>query len=222
MKIRNKNGFTIVEVLVSVIVTSLLIMVIMNFMANGLVNYAVIQARRDLLIQAQQGLDQVADETRLSANADLNNRWPDNNAPSAPTNLYSWTSNASTLILATAVQDTSKNIVFSDPSQYITEKNNNVYFVQNGTLYKRSLASTVANNATKTSCPASKATSSCPADKKLIENITSFTVLYYDGDNNQVTPTNARSIELQINLSKKYYGRTITADYKTRMVFRND
>lgn len=218
----DSKAFTIVEVLVGVVVTSLLLMVIMNFMANGLINYAVIQARRDLLIQAQQGLDQIADETRLSANADLNNRWPDNNAPSAPNNLYSWTSNASTLILATAVQDTNKNIVFSDASQYITEKNNNIYFISSGTLYKRTLASTVSNNSSKTTCPSAKVTSSCPADKKLIENISSFTVLYYDGDNNQVSPTDARSIELQVNLSKKYYGRTITADYKTRMVFRND
>jgi type II secretory pathway component PulJ len=222
MKQLNRPGFTVVEILVAVTVTSLLIMVIMNFMADGLVNFAVIQARRDLLSEAQIALDKVADETRISANADQNNRWEDSHAPQAPSNLYSWSSDSTTLILATAAQDSNKNIIFSDPSKYITEKNNNIYFVSSGSLYRRVLASPVDGNAATTTCPASAATSNCPADEKLISNVSSFSVQYVDGNGDQVDPTDARSIELDINLSKSYYGRTITADYKTRMVFRND
>lgn len=218
----HRSGFTIVEVLVAVTVTSILLMVIMNFMADGLVNLAVVQAKRDLLIQSQEALDQISDETRVSANADLNNRWNDENSPGAPGNLLSWESNGNTLILATAAQDSSKNIIFADSSNYITEKNNIIYFVQNGTLYKRTLASTVANNAAKTTCPASTATSDCPADQDLIDNVTNFSVEYLDGNDNEVTPTNARSVRMNIALSRLYYGRTITADYTTRMVFRND
>ncbi len=222
MKKLNRGAFTIVELLVSVLVTSLLVMVIMNFTADSLVNYAINIARRDLLAEAQEALDKIADETRLSANADQNNRWQDTHAPGAPGNLLSWNSSGSTLILATAAQNTSKDIIFSDPAKYITEKNNNIYFVSNGTLYRRTLASTVASNAAKTTCPSSAASASCPADEALISNITNFVVRYIDGDGNQVTPTNARSIELEIDLSRNYYGRNITADYKTRMVFRND
>lgn len=222
MRKLQKKGFTIVEVLVAVTVTSILLMVIMNFMADALVNYAVIQARRDLLIQAQESLDKIADETRVSANADLNNRWSDENAPGAPDNLLSWESDSDTLILATAAQDSDKNIIFADSANYITEKNNNVYFVSGGSLYRRRLASPVDGNSTKTTCPASAASATCPADAELIDNVTSFSVDYLDGNDNKVEPTSARSIRMNIALSRSYYGRTITADYTTRMVFRND
>lgn len=222
MKSLRQEGFTIVELLVSVVVTSLLVMVIMNFMADSLVNYAVNIARRDLLAEAQEALDKVADETRLSANADQNNRWNDSHAPGAPNNLLSWSSDNDTLILATAAQKANKDIIFADPANYITEKNNNIYFLANGTLYRRTLASPVANNNAKTTCPSNAATSNCPADEALISNISRFVVRYIDGTGAQVTPTNARSIELEIDLSRSYYGKNITADYKTRMVFRND
>jgi len=221
-QIKDSNGFTIVEITVAVVVTSLLLMLIMNFMADGLYSYAIVQARRDLLAEAQKSLDSVADETRSSANADLNNRWQDANGPGAPGNLYGWTSNSSTLILATAVENSAGDVIFADPAQYITEKNNNIYFVSNGTLYKRTLAAPVTGNTTKTTCPSNLATALCPADKALISNISSFQVKYIDGDGDEVTPTNARSVEMIINLSKVQYKRTITADYKTRMVFRND
>lgn len=222
MRKLKQSGFTIVEVLVAVIVTSLLVMVIMNFMADSLVNYAINIARRDLLVEAQEGLDKIADETRLSANADQNNRWQDTHAPNAPGNLLSWSSDNDTLILATAAQNANKDIIFSDPAQYITEKNNNIYFVNNGTLYRRIIASPVAGNAAKTTCPRSAATGTCPADEALISNISRFVIRYIDGNGAAVSPTNARSIELEIDLSRQYYGRNITADYKTRMVFRND
>lgn len=222
MRKLHKKGFTIVEVLVAVTVTSILLMVIMNFMADALVNYAVIQARRDLLIQAQEALDKIADETRVSANADLNNRWSDENAPGAPGNLLSWVSDSDTLILATAAQDSNKNIIFADTANYITEKNNNVYFVSGGKLYRRRLASPVDGNTTKTTCPASTASATCPADAELIDNVTNFSVDYLDGNDSEVEPTSARSIRMNISLSRSYYGRNITADYTTRMVFRND
>lgn len=222
LKDSNSDGFTIVELTIAVTVTSLLLMLIMNFMADGLYSYAMVTARRDLLAEAQRSLDLVADETRSSANADLNNRWQDTNGPGAPNNLYGWTSNSSTLILATAAENSAKDVIFADPAQYITEKNNNIYFVTNGTLYKRTLAAPVAGNTAKTTCPSNLATTSCPADKALISNISSFQVKYIDGDGDEVTPTNARSVEMIINLSKLQYKKTITADYKTRMVFRND
>jgi len=222
MKLK-RAGFTIVEILVAVTVTSILLMVIMNFMADSLVNFAVTQARRDLLIEAQEALDQINDEVRLSANADLNNRWEDANSPGAPDNLLSWESDADTLILATAAEDSSKNIIFSDPAQYITEKNNNIYFVENGTLYRRTLASPVEDNAEKTTCPSDGASEGCPEDDaRITTGVTGFSIRYIDGNDAEVEPVSARSVEITIALEREEYGRNITADYTTRMVFRND
>jgi hypothetical protein len=121
-----------------------------------------------------------------------------------------------------AAVDTSGNIIFSDPQTYVTTKNNLVYFVSGGTLYKRTIAASAANNSATTSCPAAKATTSCPADKELLHNVTAFTVSYLDGSNNSVTPTSARSIELNVNVATTQFHHTQSANYTTRMVFRND
>jgi type II secretory pathway component PulJ len=215
-------GFTIVELAVALSVTSIIVLVIMDFMMNNLVQSTLETAQAQLLGEAQTTLDIMGNDVRLSATADQNNRWPDNYAPGAPSNLYSWQSDNSHIVLATAALDKSNNVIFSDPLKYISEKNNIIYFVQDGTLYKRTLAAPVANNRAVTSCPAADASSTCPADKELLHNVSSFTVTYYDGNNTSVSSTDARSVEIAINLQKRQYGHNISASYTTRMVFRND
>lgn len=124
-------------------------MVIMNFMANYFRQYAINTARSDLLLSSQRALDTIGEDIRLSASADQNNRLPDTYAPSAPANEFSWQSGQNILILATAVENTEGEIIFADTSEYISEKNNNIYFVQNNNLYKRTLASPVDGNSAK-------------------------------------------------------------------------
>jgi type II secretory pathway component PulJ len=220
----NQAGVTLVELMVTCSIVAIVSIIMMNFMANWLQQNAQTRGRVELLASAQNALDQIGDDIRLSASADQNNRWRDTYAPSAPTDLQSWQSNASTLILASAVEDTSGNIVFSDAASYTSQKNNFIYFVKSGTLYRRTLAATgVTNNKLKTTCPAANATTSCPADKVLATNITTFSVKYYNADNTEVIPTNARSIELSaVSLQKTVYNKPIQVTYKTRMLFRND
>lgn len=218
----NSRGFTLVEGLVAISVTSLVVLVVTVFMINNIQQSTLASARQNMLRELQQTLDLAANDIRLSANADTNNRWPDSNSPSGASSPYSWTSNANTLVLATAAEDQSGTVIFSDPQNYVTVKNNIIFFVQNGTLYKRTLAADDSNNASKTTCPAASANSACPADKELLTNVQSFTVTYLDGQNQSVIPTNARSIELRAQTSKQLYSQTVRADYTTKMVFRND
>ncbi|MCA9330829.1 hypothetical protein KC957_02170, partial [Candidatus Saccharibacteria bacterium] len=136
---------------------------------------------------------------------------------------FSWTSNSSTLVLATAAENSAGDILFSDASNYVSHKNNSVYFVSSGKLYKRVLAApNVTGNTAVTTCPAAAATSSCPADRLLLQNVEAFTVKYYDEQNQEVTPDNARSVELYVKLKVNRYPNSVLAEYKTRMVFRND
>lgn len=216
-----QKGFTLVETIIALTVASALMFVVISFMTNSIVQYAVANSRSNLLNEAQIALDIIGNDIRLSANADANNRWPDDNSPSQPDD-FSWSSDNSTLILATAAEDTDRNIIFADASLYISEKNNNIYFVNNGTLYKRTLAAPVTGNTAVTSCPQSTASPSCPADKTLINNVTGFSVTYFNEQNQEVIPTEARSIELTLQLQKNEYNRPISTAYTTRMVFRND
>ena len=224
MKSHLKAGFTIVEIVIALSLISILSVIALTFFTNALADNARADAKATLLSEAQQTLDAVTNDIRLSANADEANRWPDENAPGAPSNEFSWASDNDTLVLAAAAEDEDKNIIFEDAVEYISWKNNYIYFVQNGTLYRRTLAADVAGNAAKTTCPAASASSSCPPDKVMAHsvNVERFTINYLDGDNNEVTPTDARSVELTLSLKTKAFGNDVKAEYKTRMVFRND
>lgn len=214
-------GFTITELLVAIIVGTILSGAIMGFMTDELKQSTVSLAKAGLLHDAQVGLDIANNDIRLSSNADDNNRWQDNYAPVAGSP-YSWQSNSTTLILATAAVDTSGNIIWQDQNDYIPYKNNIIYFLQNGTLYKRILAAGVANNSATTSCPAAYVTASCPADRIMLQNVSSFSVAYHDGNGANVTPSSARSVVLSVTLSKTEYNQALTATYTAQMVFRND
>jgi len=216
-----QSGFTLVELLIAITVSVALSGVIMGFMADEIAQSTVTSAQAALLSQAENGLARVNTDIRLSSNADDQNRWADNYPPVSG-NAYSWQSNGTTLILATAAQDSSGNILWQDASKYIPYKNNSIYFVQNSTLYKRTLAAQISGNAVETSCPAQNASSTCPADEIILNNVSSFSVSYLDGNGSSVTPTNARSIVLQIALASSVFHQSINASYSTQMVFRND
>lgn len=208
--------------MIAISVTAILMAIVISFMTNSIVQYAKTETRASLLNNAQSGLDSIGNDIRLSGNADTNNRIPDEHAPNAPVNEFSWESNQNTLVLATATEDTAKNIIFADPALYISQKDNNIYYLSGNKLYKRTLAANVPNNNAKTSCPASEASPTCPADRELLNNVQIFNVKYYNDKNQEVVASNARSIELYVKLQKNEYSQPISVEYSTRMVFRND
>lgn len=217
-----ESGFTLVELVTSITLIGILTGLVVAFGVNGLANYNYSYNRSVLLDQAHLGLNSVNETILQSATADNNNRVQDTNGPGAPSNLFGWQSDADTLILATAAEDNGDNILFEDEAQYISYKDNVIYYLDGNALKRRVLAADVPNNSAVTTCPESAASASCPADKTIMDDVDSFTVRYYDSQNQEVTPENARSIELEINLSKEVQNRNIGATYTTRTVFRND
>src|SRR5690606_28274830 len=150
------------------------------------------------------------------------NRVEDTNSPGGPGELFGWQSDSDTLVLATAAEDSNGNILFQDEAQYISYKNNIIYYVEDNSLKRRVLAADIPGNKAATTCPESEASSSCPKDAVIMESVENFEVLYFNRQNQQVEPESDRSVELEVKLSKTVQGREITADYTTRTVFRND
>ena len=223
MRKLNSRGFTLIEVMTATVVSSILMISIMTFMVNSMVNNSVRTARADLLREAQLALDVMLNDVRLSADVDPNNRIPDDNSPDAvATEGLGWISDADTLVLATAAQDNSGNIIFADAGHYLTEKNNVIYYLDGSTLYKRTVAAPLTDNAMVTSCPPALATAGCPADRLSVQNVQSMVFRYFDATNTEVTPANASSVEASLTLSQVKFSRTITVTYSTRMVFRNE
>lgn len=215
------EGFTIVELLITMVVTTIVMLIITNFMLGNMEQSVLEAIKGNILQQTTIGLDKINNDIRSASGSDTNNIWPDPNSPSGTANEYSWTSNSSTLILSTPVISTSGNILFTNSSDYTTEKNNIVYFVNNGNLYKRTIANPIANNAMQTSCPRAVSSPSCPADIKILSNVTQFNVSYLNGQNQAVAPSQARSIKLLITVSKSMYNKPVSVTYTTQMVFRN-
>lgn len=214
-----QHGFTLVELSVATAVTGILIIVIMSFAINSFVQISVDSARSDLLREAQISLDTVTQDIRLSSNSLEASSILDENAPGGDD---LWEGGPNVLILAAAAQDRDRNIIFADPLNYTSEKNNRIYFVNDGTLYRRTLAADVEDNAVSTSCPAAQAGSGCPRDSVLASNVREFSVKYFDGNNDEVEPNQARSVEITLELAARKYGRQLSAEYSTRTVFRNE
>lgn len=217
---RRQHGFTLVEMLITITLVSLLSLTMANFVVDWLQTASLAQARSTLLTNAQAALDNITTDIRLSGNADVNNRWPDANGPGG--NQFGWQSTGSTLVLARVATTAGKKVIFSDPVQYITEKDNVIYYVSNKVLYRRIIASDNPTTAAVTTCPASSASASCPADSAVAKDVTAFSITYYNADDQVVTAADARAVQLAITLSATQGGKTITANYSTRMVFRNE
>lgn len=217
----NQAGVTMVELLIALVLTAAVFTVIIDFSIDKLADSAKQNIKYELLTNAETGLNRVANDIRLATSADENNRWADDNAPGAPTDPLSWQSNTSTLVLAMAAVDSSNNVIFDDAHDYVSAKNNIIYYVSNGTLYRRTLAAPNSGNTAITTCPPASATSSCPADREVLDNVTSFSIAYYGSDGTTTIPTSAHSVQLNVTLLEHKYRQDISVQYSTRMVFRN-
>lgn len=113
-KATKQSGFTVIEMLVACAVSGALLILIMSFITNTLINNTIDTTKADLLREAQLSLDSIGRQVRLSASVDEVNRWEDDNSPNAgATNGYGWTSDDSVVILASSATDSSDDEVGS-------------------------------------------------------------------------------------------------------------
>lgn len=214
-----ESGFTLIEMLIVLLVMSILSLALANFIASWLQTQGLAQTRASLISDTESALDTANKDIKLSGSVDQTNRWPDPNGPGG--NQYGWTSGSQVVILAKVATNSSGNPIFTDSNDYITLKDDEIYYLSGTTLYRRTLASGIDGDTAVTTCPPSSATATCPADATIATGVTNWSVSYYDANNNSVSPSNARSVQLSITLSTPYDGQTVSASYTTRMVFRN-
>jgi type II secretory pathway pseudopilin PulG len=221
MKKLTRSGLTLVELVVATAVISILTIVMMSFLANRIADNAVKNARSDIQLQTQQTLDQAGRDIKHSANVDDQNRWEDSYSPTSPSNNFGWFSDGGTLVLASPAQDQSSNVLWQDHQGYVSYKDNFIYFVSNGSLFKRTLAASIANNRESTTCPSG--TSGCPADAQLANNVAEFSIVYYDANDNQVAViSEARSVAITMRVAKTVFSKDLDAQYTVRTVLRNE
>jgi prepilin-type N-terminal cleavage/methylation domain-containing protein len=215
----SEAGFTLPELSVSMIVVGIMLMTL-----YGYVTYYFTQVtRRGDFVQmtndSQNLLRATVEQLRYGAGVRQSNTISDSNAPAGGWN----TSNSSfVIVIAVPATDSSHNYIV-DPGTGGPYLNELVYYKSGTSLYKRALSNPSASgNTFITSCPASKASVSCPTDSRLIDNLNSMVFTLYDQDSAvTVDPLQARSINISLGLKKVTFGDPLTLNNSIRVTLRN-
>jgi prepilin-type N-terminal cleavage/methylation domain-containing protein len=214
----NKNGFTIVELLIAVSVASIASILIMSafvFMYGSLVRE---QTRAQMVLDSQIFLKRMVEDIRVANQMLTTNSLADSYDP-----VGGWVTSdpANIMVITQPAIDVNKDFIYDSTTGY-PYQNEIVYFGSGKIMYRRTLSNPSATgNSAKTTCPAN--TANCPPDIKLLDNLQNMLFVFYDiNDAVTTVPENARSVELSVNLNKRVYGEDITISNKTRATLRNE
>lgn len=213
------RGFTIVELMISITIIGIVSVGVLGILTNYLVILTRNAIATDMTADSQNLLRATVEELRYGAGVRQTNTITDANAPSGGWN----TSNANfVIIIAMPALDNDDDYII-DPLTGQPYNNEFVYFKSGNNLYKRILAHPSATgNALVTTCPKSLASASCPADRYLVDTIDDMVFTLYD-QNDAVTtdPLLARSVKIDLSLSKDTFGSPLSLDYSIQTTLRN-
>lgn len=214
-----QRGFTIVELSIAIAVAGVLAVVIFEATFDYYADVSRSQTSTDMALVSQNILNQMTGDVRLADAISNTNSIPDPNAPSG-----GWqTSNPSNvIIIESPALDSSHNIIY-DPDTGFPYRNEFIYFVNGGTMYKRVLANPSApGNTAVTTCPADKSSPSCPPDILFSDHVSNLSFTFYDSsDNTTADATQARSVLLEVDLGQDVYGRNVALNNQARITLRN-
>ncbi|MDQ3093641.1 MAG: prepilin-type N-terminal cleavage/methylation domain-containing protein [bacterium] len=216
---KNKLGFTIPELMVSMAVASILTVVMFTVTIYFYADILRQQAIAEMAVESQSVLRRLVEDIRTANSIQNTNSLPDANAPpggwqtSDPNNV---------MIIASPAYDSTRQIIYN-PVDNFPYQNEVIYFGSGSTIARRTIQNTQAlGNTLLTSCPEALVTSTCPADITLSKYLDNLTFIFYD-INNQVTAVAAdtRSISITLRMKRKIHGRDVVFDNTIRTTLRN-
>lgn len=229
------RGVTLVEIMIVIVMIPLIIVAFIFVLDNTLYSAHQTAARAEYQSAVARAADRLEHDIRLASafTADISGPFGDDYEPTAGWTYAGTGADNRVLILslpATTVRDgaNSRTTVYEDTATYncTTELRRNpvltyraVYFIDNGTLYKRFLTDTSTASCgaqiQKQSCPADDIASwpaSCEArDEVIATNVSRFSIDYLqyglsaplpDQYTDTAAPTLARSVQITLTLSK--------------------
>lgn len=218
--IKCSRGFTIPELVVSMTITGIIMVSLLSIVTYffGVITRNSLMV--EMTVDSQNLLRSTVEELRYGAGVRQSNTVYDTNSPAGGWN----TSNANFIIIIAVPATNSANEYIIDPATGNPYNNELVYFKSGTTLYKRTLAPPAAiGNRLTTSCPQNLASTSCPADKKLINNVDNMIFTLYDQDNSlTLAPLLARSVKIDLLLKRLTFGNPLTLDNSIRVTLRNN
>ena len=214
-----ENGFTLVELMISVTVMAIVGVTFLGLTANYFVVITRNNELAEMTINSQNLLRTTVENIRFGNGVSQSNNIPDANAPVGGWN----TSNSNfVIVLEVPAEDSTHNYIV-DPDTGSPYMNELVYYKNGTTLMERKLANPSATgDSLRTSCPASLATTSCPADPTLATYVNTMTFTLYDEDGvATTTPSSARSIYINLNMQRNAPGQPLNLTTTTRVTLRN-
>lgn len=222
MKIIQKfaqKGFTIVEVIIAVGVSTILagtlFTVTLYYYANALQS----QITTEMALESQVILTQLVDDIRLADSIASTNTISDTYAPTG-----GWMTNdpSNIIIIQSPALDSNRNIIY-DTNTGSPYSNEFIYYSSGTNMNKRILKNVdAAGNTAVTTCPSANATATCPADRTFSKRLSNLTFTFYDASNVTTSDaTLARSVSLNVDMSEKVFGKTLTLSNSTRTTLRN-
>lgn len=216
---RYQAGFTITELVIAITVAGILAVAIFIATFDYYADVNRSQASTDMALSSQNILGQMTSDIRLADAISSTNSITDPNGPAG-----GWvTSNPSNvIIIESPAVDSSRNIIYN-PDTGFPYRNEFVYFVSSGSMYKRVLANTSATgNTAITTCPQALSSPSCPPDALFSDHVSNLSFTFYDSsDNTTADATQARSVLLDVNLAQDVYGRSVALSNQARITLRN-
>ncbi len=198
MRARLQKGFTLVEVMIVMIVSSILFGLVFAFFWEYWQYAEKSQSDLDAFTSRLDASDYIRDVVGTTSGLIIQNSIADPNAavPESPGGSYwqvihpipsnipvSSTEDKPILYFKRFSQDSSKDFILNGTNPY--ENESVIYLNRQGELRVRDLANPAAvGNTLVTTCPPNLASSSCPADKLLIDGIESVDVRYFSRSGN--------------------------------------
>lgn len=195
---RLEKGFTVVEVLIVTVISSVLFGLVFSFFWEYWQYAEKSQSDIDTLTSRLDASDYIREQVGTTSGLVVQNSIPDPNANVPETagssywiEIHPIPSNIATsssedkpiLYFKRFSQDSAKNFIMNGTTPY--EDEHIIYLNRQGELRVRDLANpAAAGNALVTSCPPSLASASCPEDKRLIDAVQSLDVRYFSRSGN--------------------------------------
>jgi hypothetical protein len=216
------------EMIVAISVSTLMILAMGTFAANSISGSNQDYNATLVLSNAKEAVGIVARQIKSARSVMPNNSQPDNNAPGAPGDLYSWSGaagNGATLILAVPSRTASGDLIYIDGLHAQLYTDDVIFYLDDATnrLFRRRIANTSApGNAAVTTCPPALASPSCPPDAEVVDDVANLNVSYLDANNNTVTlPSGTEAVKYTVTETRTINGKQFTGTYSTIATLRN-
>lgn len=215
----NRSGFTILELLIAIgittALTTVLLTVSLTFYGDALRSHKT----SELAIESHYALRHMVEDIRLADSIGITSALDDQYTPPGG---WQTGSDQQVLVINTPAITSERDIIYH-PETGRPYTNELIYFVQDGALYKRILKNELApNNNANTTCPQEHADESCFADINYSKNLDSLSFTFFDATNGETAdPDLAHSVKIDLSVAEQSFGQQVSFENSIRTTLRN-